>query len=51
MNYVAQSRTPNAGALLGSLAIPAGVGALLITSLAVTYVLPPPEGNPAGFTP
>ncbi|MEM9312159.1 MAG: TonB family protein [Pseudomonadota bacterium] len=50
MNYVAQSRTPNAGALLGSLAIPAGVGALLITSLAVTYVLPPPEENPSGFT-
>ena len=50
MNYVAQSRTPNAGALIGSLAIPAGVGALLITSLAVTYVLPVPDENPEGFT-
>ncbi|MEO0699033.1 MAG: energy transducer TonB [Pseudomonadota bacterium] len=50
MNYTAQSRTPNAGALIGSLAIPAGVGALLITSLAVTYVLPVPEENPTGFT-
>ena len=49
MNYVAQSRTPNAAALIGSLAIPAGVGALLITSLAVTYVLPVPEDNPQGF--
>ncbi|MEM6857682.1 MAG: energy transducer TonB [Pseudomonadota bacterium] len=50
MNYAAQSRTPNAGALIGSLAIPVGVGALLITSLAVTYVLPVPQENPTGFT-
>ena len=48
MNYAAQSRTPNAGALIGSLAIPVGVGALLITSLAVTYVLPVPQDNPQG---
>ncbi|MEO0870683.1 MAG: energy transducer TonB [Pseudomonadota bacterium] len=48
MNYAAQSRAPNAGALIGSLAIPIGVGALLITSLAVTYVLPVPDENPQG---
>lgn len=49
MNYVAQSRTPNAGALFGALAIPAGFGALLIAGLAVTYVLPPPEEGTKGF--
>ncbi|MEL6485932.1 MAG: energy transducer TonB [Pseudomonadota bacterium] len=50
MNYAAQSRAPNAGVLIGSLAIPVGVGALLITSLAVTYILPVPDENPEGFT-
>ncbi|MEM6495006.1 MAG: hypothetical protein AAF650_11570, partial [Pseudomonadota bacterium] len=48
MNYAAQSRRPSAGALFGSLAIPAGFGALLITGLAVTYVAPVPNPNPIG---
>ena len=48
MNYVAQSRRPNAGAILGSLAIPAGFGALLIAGLAVTVILEPPKPNPDG---
>ncbi|MEL6239283.1 MAG: TonB family protein [Pseudomonadota bacterium] len=50
MNYAAQSRMPNAGALVGSLAIPAGIGALLVTGLAVTYALPVPKDNPIGVT-
>ncbi|MDJ0976949.1 MAG: TonB family protein [Erythrobacter sp.] len=50
MNYVAQSRSPNAPALLGALAIPAGVGAMLIAGLAVTYVLPEPDKPLTGVT-
>lgn len=46
MNYVAQSRTPNVGALFGALAIPAGVGAALIIGLAVTVVVTKPVQNP-----
>jgi len=49
MNYVAQSRRPNAGALMGALAIPAGVGAVLIVGLAVTVVVTPPIDNPIGY--
>ena len=49
MNYVAQSRRPNAGAILGSLAIPAGFGALLITGLAVTAVITPAGPRLQGF--
>ncbi len=45
MNYVTQSRTPNAGALLGALAIPAGFGAALIVGLAVTVVVTTPPEN------
>ncbi|MEL6542805.1 MAG: TonB family protein [Pseudomonadota bacterium] len=43
MNYVTQSRTPNAGALLGALAIPAGVGVALAIGLVVTVTMPKPE--------
>lgn len=46
MNYVAQSRKPNAGALAGALAIPAGVGVALAISLAVTVVVTKPAENP-----
>lgn len=49
MNYVAQSRTPNAGALAGALAIPAGVGVALAISLAVTVVVTKPAENPDTF--
>ncbi|MEO1731418.1 MAG: TonB family protein [Pseudomonadota bacterium] len=49
MNYVAQSRRPNAGAILGSLAIPAGFGALLIAGLAVTVVMTPAQPRLKGF--
>ncbi|MEM7702891.1 MAG: TonB family protein [Pseudomonadota bacterium] len=50
MNYVAQNRRPNAGALLGALAIPAGVGAALIVGLAVTHVVTKPDEGLTGFT-
>jgi len=49
MNYVAQSRKLNAGAMLGSLAIPAGFGALLIAGLAITVVINPPDNKVSGF--
>ena len=46
MNYVTQNRTPNTGAMLGALAIPAGVGAALAVGLAVTVVVTKPIENP-----
>lgn len=49
MNYVAQNRRPNAGALLGALAIPAGVGAALIVGLAVTHVVTKPDNKVEGI--
>jgi protein TonB len=49
MNYTAQSRTPNPGALIGALAIPAGVGALLVIGLVVTGPLPKLDGPLIGF--
>ena len=49
MNYVAQSRRPNAGALLGALSIPAGVGAALVVGLAVTIVVTSPPENLDAF--
>ncbi|MEM7687921.1 MAG: TonB family protein [Pseudomonadota bacterium] len=49
MNYAAQTRKPNAGALLGALAIPAGVGAALIVGLAVTHVVTQPDAPLQGF--
>lgn len=50
MNYAAQTRKPNAGALLGALAIPAGVGAALVVGLAVTHVVTQPDAPLQGFT-
>lgn len=49
MNYVAQNRSPNPGAVLGALALPGLFGALLIAGLAVTYALPEPDGRTQGF--
>lgn len=49
MNYVAQPRRPNAGALIGALAIPAGVGAALVIGLAVTAVVNRPLQNPEAY--
>lgn len=49
MNYVSQSRRPNAGALLGALAIPASFGAALIIGLAVTVVVVDPPTALKGY--
>ena len=49
MNYVSQSRRPNAGALLGALAIPAGFGAALIVGLAFTVVVVDPPSALKGY--
>ena len=49
MNYVSQSRRPNAGALLGALAIPAGFGAALIIGLAFTVVVVDPPTALKGY--
>ncbi|MEO1047282.1 MAG: TonB family protein [Pseudomonadota bacterium] len=49
MNYVTQNRAPNTGAMLGALAIPAGVGAALAVGLAVTVVVTKPAENPEEY--
>lgn len=48
MSYATASKRPNPAAALGAVGIPAGIGVLLITGLAVTYDLVPPMPNPTG---
>lgn len=48
MSYATAANRPNPAAALGAVGIPAGIGILLITGLAVTYDLVPPMPNPTG---
>ena len=49
MNYVSQAQTPKPAALLASVAIPLGVGALLATSLAFTVVIDTSDPGLEGY--
>ncbi len=48
MSYVSTANRPNPTAALGAMGIPAGIAALLITGLAITYVPVPIPDNPIG---
>jgi protein TonB len=46
MSYTTAANRPNPAAMLGAMGVPAGIGVLLVTGLAITQVIIPPKDNP-----